>query len=343
MTEPVLRRKLVRRRPPAASAPVPPLSAPAQALPRALVRAISAAAGLTAQTAPVADRRLPLAEALDRLDEDGLLALLAADGASPAATGLMVLGPDLFAALVEALTVGRLGPAPAGGPRRATATDAALLGAVIDRTLAEVDRALADRAAPAAGGAGSDAAGPSKTGPWKMIRGLSDARLLPAALDDGTYRLIETSVTLSAAGGTTRGGRVALLLPDPPEPRAEGPPARGPGGVSPDAEAFARALERAVQGAPARLTGVLARLTLPLERALALDVGQRLEMPCSVLEEVALVGPTGATHAVGRLGQARGMRAVRILVLADDPALPAAGAAEAPAPPPGLPEPRPSA
>lgn len=322
MIESVLRRKVLRPRSAERAAAGSSL---ARALPRALLRAFAAAASLTAQTGVVADRILPLAEALDLIDDDGFLALLAQPGQSgPGA--LAILDAGLFAALIEALTMGRLGPAPVGPPRRPTATDAALLGAVIDRLLADLDRDLRADRGLAAGGEGE--------GPWQMARGLADPRLLGAILDDGPYRLAQVPVVLAdASGGTGRAGRLGLLVPVPQGVEtgsaARGGPARGgaekagtapaeaAAGVAPDA--FGPAFETAVQAAPVLLTAVLGRVSLPLERALGLAVGQRLELPLAALEEVGLVGLDGQVHALARLGQSRGMRAVRILSL-DAPA-----------------------
>jgi flagellar motor switch protein FliM len=320
MSEPVLRRKILRPRSRAAAPPAAPLSAPATVLPRALVRAISAGAGLTARAGPLTERSLDLAEALDRLDDDGFLALLApvgaADGQVGGASALLVLDPALFSALIEALTIGRLAAPQTGPARRPTATDAALLGAVVDRLLAELARGQSEAAPGVPAGAGS----------WQMARALSDPRLLGAILDEGRYLMIEVPLTLSIATGAgagagaeaERAGALALLLPVetvaalpsavPPLSQAAPPP--GP-------DAFARGIEVAVMAAPAVLTAVLGRLSLPIARVCDLAVGERLELPLSALEEVALVGPSDQIHATARLGQARGMRAVRILTLGE--------------------------
>lgn len=320
MNEPVLRRKVVRPRSrPAIDGEQSML---ARALPRAAVRALSAGCGLTAQPGALSERGVTLAEGLDRLSEDGFLALLSgADGGAP---GLLVLDTGLFSALVEAMTLGRLGAAPPAAPRRPTATDAALLGALIDRLLAELDRGLAE--------AGLDAG--AEGGGWRMARAVGDQRLLGAILDEGGYRLAEVPLALSAAGApgsAPRSGRLALLLPDPDSARAAAPPGRAPAAApaaTPDT--LGQGIEAAVQGAPAVLTAVLGRVALPLEQALLLAVGQRLELSIAALEEVELVGLDARAYAWARLGQTRGMRAVRITLLADS----AGGPATSPVAPP---------
>lgn len=303
MIEPVLRRKVLR---PRGRAEVQPQgSALARALPRTVVRAISAGAGLTAQTGAVTDRALPLAEALDLIDVDGFLALLG-QAARPGLAALAILDQTLFSALVEALTVGRLGPATAAAPRRPTATDAALLGAVIDRLLADLDRAQRE----------AGAADPDSRGPWQLVRGLNEPRLLGAILDEGAYRLAGIEVTLPDTAGGTRTGQLTLLVPAPdPPPAAAVEAVPGSAVPAPAAEGQGAPVEATIGAAPAMLQAVLGRVTVPLDQALALAVGQRLELPLAALEEVELVGPGGEAHAIARLGQSKGMRAVRILSL----------------------------
>lgn len=305
MIEPVIRRKVLRPRlRPAAEAP---RSGLARALPRAMVRALSAGCGLAAEPGALVERGVALGEGLDRLAEDGFVALL--NGGDGGASGLLVLDAGLFSALIEAMTLGRLNAAPPTAPRRPTATDAALLGALIDRFLGELDRGLAEGGATAEG--------------WRMTRAVGDQRLLGAILDEGAYRLAEVPLALSAAGAAgsaPRTGRLTLLLPEPGAAQAQGPaPAVRLAADMPQAEGdgFRRAIEGAVQGAPALLTAVLGRVTLPLDQALALAVGQRLELPVSALEEVEIVGLDSRVYAAARLGQTRGMRAVRISTLAE--------------------------
>lgn len=284
MTSTVLRRKALRPR--VAADPVG--SAPARALPRAVMRAVSEGAGLSAQVGTVTQRRVSLDEGLERIADDGFVALLAREGG----TGLAVLGADLFAALIEALTLGRLGAAGPGAPRRPTSTDAALMGAVVDRLLAGLDGADGD-------------------GPWRMVRAVGDLRVLPAILDEGDYDLADADVRLAGARGpgTLRGGALMLLLPVP-APAAEAPPLAGP-------DPFAAGFEAAVAGAEVVLKAVLGRVALPLEQALALRVGDRLELPLSRLEEVEVLGLDARPQARARLGQAQGQRALRVTALLD--------------------------
>lgn len=306
----VLRRKVLRPR-----APVAAPSGAERSLTRAAVKAISTAAGLSADFGAVAERRLPLDEGLERLPEGGYVALVA-DAAG--ATGLVAMDEGLFAALVEAITLGHL-PAQAPPPRRPTATDAALLAAVVEPILADA-------------GEGQG---------WRIARPITDLRLLPALLEEGAYRLTQAPVALSDGGGR-RGGVLTLLLAlpgDAPRPRPG-----GPGAALPEAEPARASVEAAVMAAPAQLDAVLGRVSLPLSQLMALRPGHRFELPLAQLEEVQVVGLDGRTQALARLGQARGMRAVRLLAFCDSagrpappaaPASPESGFTAAGIPPPG--------
>jgi len=329
MTEqPVLRRKLVRPRPP--PVPDPPVSDLARTLPRALVRAVSAVASLTAEVGAVTEARLSLDELLDRIAEDGFVALLTpVQGGG--GTGLAVLQQPLFSGLIEAMTLGRLSARPPE-PRRPTATDSALLGAVLNQTLAELAPCLAAEMPEGQDGASRLA------GRWQMLRAVSDLRLLGALLDEGGYRMLHAAVRLGG-NGAAREGAVAILLPvslgmgaragkgggparlsgAPGSLRTEGAFGGGGGagitGAGGAEDPFQQALERAVLNAPVQLDSVLGRVQMTLTQAMALRVGHRLELPLSQLEEVEVAGLDGAPQARARLGQSRGMRALRIVAL----------------------------
>lgn len=332
--QPVLRRKVVRPRPQAE--PAPQISDLARAIPRALVRAVSAAAGLTAVVGPVTETRLSLDEMLDRLAEDGFVALLSpASGRS--GSGLAILEQPLFSGLIEAMTLGRLSPR-VPDTRRPTATDTALLGAVVDQTLAELAPVLgltADQSgAPGDMGGGSPPPPDRQSAPtgarWHMTRCVSDLRLLGAVMDEGGYRMLAAPVRLTG-DGASRDGTLTFVLPSlrrPDEAGGQGagrapvvgaanadPAAGGPGATGQSADPFQSALEQAIMGAPVVLGSVLGRMPMTLEQAMDLRVGQRLELPLSQLEEVEVTGLDGTCQARARLGQSRGLRALRIIAL----------------------------
>lgn len=280
--DPVLRRKLAPRTPPPA-AEVPPLSSgPAATLVRTFGKALSAAAPLVAEEPALHRRTATLPELLDTIDSESFVTLLTGSDGS----ALALVDQPGFGAVIEAMTMGRLG-ARASGPRRPTPTDAALLAEVIDAALCGLDP-------------GDPCAG------LRCGRPVPDHRLLPVLMDEGVYDLVAlTAVVVS--GPVSRPIRLMLALP-----RTE---AAG-GGAAADpvepARDWGSALEEVVMGAPASLRAELGRVTLPLSEVLGLGIGSALTLPLSNLEEVRLVALDGATQAIGRLGQTRGMRAVRL-------------------------------
>lgn len=362
--EPVLRRKTQRARPapPAAAAPAPLI----RILPRTIVRAFSSGTGLGVEVGNVSTGPTTPEEVPERLPEGAFLATLSRrhpgaepDHASVSGPGLVFCAAELHAGLIEALTIGRLAPTPPP-PRRVTATDTALLGALFDRLLSGLAEAASEAGMPAgidsptrSAAAQSDAA---LLAGWKVARPVIDPRLIAALLDEGGYRLIRAPVTLSSASGQ-RSGDVGLVLPEGGGTQAvrgsgrrAGPaPVSAQGGgaaagqragrllsnvgpedtVDPDAaveDRFAAALKAQVMAAPASLNAVLGRVRMPLTQVMALKVGDRLEMPLSQIESVEIMGVDGRRRAEARLGQARGMRALRVTRISDAVSLVASAA-----------------
>ncbi len=278
--DPVLRRKLAPRPPPPSEEAALP-AGPAALLARAFGRAISAAAPLVAEEPETHRKQASLAELLDSIDPEAFVTLLT--GAEAPALALM--DQEGFGAVIEAMTMGRLAARPTG-PRRPTTTDAALLAEVIDATLAGL-------------GAEDPLSG------LRCGRPVADHRLLPVILEEIDYDLVALTA-VAVSGSVTRPLRLMLALPRPDE--AEVIPAAG----EEPARDWSEALNAAVMRAPASLRAELGRVTLPLAEVLALGPGSSLTLPLSNLEEVQLVALDGAVQAVERLGQTRGMRAVRL-------------------------------
>lgn len=280
--DPVLRRKIVRRAPdPQAAAPA--VSGPAREIVRGFARAVSEHAQLVAEGGARVHGRFSLAELLDSIDPDAFVGLL-----SPG-SGVAVIDQSGFSALIEAMTIGRLASrAPVS--RRATPTDAALLAEVVNAMLA---------AQP-----GGDPAQPQT-----LRRPVPDHRLLPVLLEDGVYDRVSLDVTL-VSGTVRRPARVTVALPVSAGQESSVP--TGAAATPAPVDDWAHRLEASVMTAPASLRAELGRLTLPLSEVLTLGEGSALTLPLSALEEIRMVALDGTVHAVGRLGQARGMRAVRL-------------------------------
>lgn len=304
MTRSVLRRKLAPRPAP------PPPAADHGAAPRALVqgwaRVMGHVAGLLVEGVRGQSRNATLAEVLDHADPEGFVALLdLADGA----TGLVVLDPTALTTVIEAMTTGRLmRHTPA--PRPATPTDAALVAELVE-TL------FADLPAGAPGGALAGA---------RLGRMVSDPRLLEPLLDCESWQITRIDATLIHQA-VSRPAQVLLIAPlapppDPPQGAPSGQAADGRAGDAIGEQAWACALEQAVAQAPADLHAVLARLTRPLGEVMALGPDSRILLPLALLEEVRVEALDRELVATARLGQSRGMRAVRLTRLPNDPFAP---------------------
>lgn len=241
-------------------------------------------------SALVLDRR-SLAELLELPPEKSLIAVLEGPGEG---LGVLILSPEVLSGFIESLTMGRMsaGTAPA---RRPTRTDAAMVAATVDAALIGLERALAEEADLIwAGG-------------FRYASFLDDPRPLGLLLDDIPYRLLRTQVSL---GLGARNGTVMLALPA--EGRGRVPPRASQKLAHDHGPAFAEALAERVAGADCALVAVLARLTLPLAAVMALEAGHLLPLPQAALDQIMLEGVDGRQIAQCKLGQNRGMRAVRL-------------------------------
>lgn len=276
----LLRRKLTQR--PVAQAE----TFLASGLLRSFSRALSDTTPLVAESARLHRKAASLIELLDTIEPEAFVITLS-DGAR---TGMALIDQSGFSTLIEAMTIGRLS-ARAPVARRASVTDGALLAALIDRCLAGLDD-------------------PDPAQAWRCARPVPDHRLLGVLLDDGRFDLVAITAEL-VAGDVARPLRLMLALPS--EVSAPRVPTSDP--VAPAPPTWSEALEASVLGAPACLRAELGRVTLPLAEVLCLGTGSILTLPLSNLEEVRLVALDGTTQGLGRLGQSRGNRAVRLTTL----------------------------
>lgn len=261
----------------------------------ALARAARDAMGLDLEFRSLTVARLSLAELLDDVPDRALLALLDGPGGG---LGVIMLAPVVTATFIEKQTLGRLS-AQAPALRKASRIDAAMVAGVIDRALAELDNTLAEEADVVwAGG-------------FRYASYLEDSRPLSLMLEEETYRVLSAEVVL---GGGGRNGRVVLVLPA--QGRGEAP-AMSVDATLDESPLFTADLAAQVLQADCRLDAVIGRLTLPLRQIMTLQVGETLVLPSAVVEDVALETVEGRRIAGGKLGQHRGMRALK---LAETPA-----------------------
>lgn len=238
--------------------------------------------------------RASLAELLEFPESLSLLAVLEGPGEG---TGLLVLSPPVLQAMIEMQTMGRVQSATAQ-PRKPTRTDAAMVAGLIDAALTGLEQVLAQEADLVwAGG-------------FRYASFLDDPRPLGLLLEDCAYRVLRAEVAL--AGGARRG---EVLLALPAEGRGSLPAVAAPPPLPEEAgPAFARALAEQVEASGAVLQAVLARVTLPLSAVMGLAPGEVLALPMAGLDRISLEGSDGRRVAEGKLGQNRGMRALRLAV-----------------------------
>lgn len=245
----------------------------------------------------VVERR-SLAELAELVPDRALIAIL--DGPREG-LGAIILSQPILSGFIESQTIGRIRPQD-HVPRKPTRTDAAMMVAMIDAALSGLEQALADEADLVwAGG-------------FRYASFLDDPRPLTLLLEDAPLRLLRTGVSL--AGGL-RAGEILLALPA--EGRGQRPAAAADSAPMDHGPAFAQALSDRVSGAQSRVEAVLARLTMPLAHVMALTEGMILPLQDAALDRISLEGLDGRHVADGKLGQNRGMRAVRLIDKAAQP------------------------
>ncbi|KFE35824.1 FliM/FliN family flagellar motor switch protein [Thioclava atlantica] len=273
---------------------------PERAIGQALARVAQEQLDLDLRVAELSDLRRSLAELPEMLPDLSLLAVI--EGPQEA-LGLVALSPEVLSVLIEMQTTGRLGRAPPA-PRKPTRIDAAMAVEFVDGLLEAVEEALIEQEAIAwAGG-------------FRFASHLDDPRPLGLLLEDVTYRVWQA--TLSFGAGEREGtffwavpqtGRGAGLRRMP-----DGASAQAVGGAGSDADApgWQASLERAVMGAPAQLEAVLHRVTLPLSAVMEFYPGLDLPLPADALDRLTLEAQGRRRLSGARLGQRRGMRALRL-------------------------------
>lgn len=222
--------------------------------------------------------------------------------------GLLVMSAPVLAAMIETLTIGKLS-AGVPNPRKPTRTDAAMVAGMIDSALTGLEVGLAQEADLIwAGG-------------FRYASFLDDPRPLGLLLEDIPYRVLNAEVSL--ANGA-RVGSVLLALPADGRgvvPQLRHNPALDEAEAGP---AFTAALSEQVQAADSSIDAVLARLSMPLSRVMGLRVGEVLALPRASLDQISFEGIDGRKVAEGKLGQNRGMRAIRLTPAAARVATPVA-------------------
>ncbi|WP_164876061.1 FliM/FliN family flagellar motor switch protein [Falsirhodobacter deserti] len=276
----IIRQKLVR--------PAPQDGGAERAWRQALNRAAMEHAGLDLLVTAARIEVMAAAAFVARVPEHALALMVAGPEGG---RGAAVLSPALTSALVEVQMTRRL--APKWHPRKPTRTDGALAAGVMDAALSGLAKLLEDEADRVwAAGFGCDTF-------------LPDTDSLKLALPEADLRVLIAEVTLAG----TRQAQLMLALPT--EGRGTAPAGKD---SSRDETAFRSDLAAQVMEAETALEAVLCRMTVPLAAVIGLKVGETIPLPSASVEQVACETGCGATVATGRLGQNKGMRAIRISI-----------------------------
>jgi flagellar motor switch protein FliM len=258
----------------------------------ALARAAQDLLKLSLDVKSLSIERRSLAELAELIPERALIAIL--EGPQEG-LGAIIVSQPILTAFIEAQTIGRLRSAEVV-PRKPTRTDAAMVAEVIDHALAGLEEQLAEEADLVwAGG-------------FRYASFLDDPRPLLLLLEDAPMKLMRAEVSL---GGGLRQGPVLLAVPaegrgsPPAEPTEDAPPES-------HSHVFSAMLAEKVMETQARVDAVLARVTMSLAEVMSLEVGAVLPLGDASLESIRLEGLDGAHVADGKLGQNRGLRAIRI-------------------------------
>ena len=269
----------------------------------ALARAARDQLKMTVGFSDVTLAQVSLTEVLETPMQRALILMLQGKGEG---MGLMVLSGQMLAAMVEILTLTHLSPhvPDEGHLRKPTRTDAAM-------AVEFIDAALSGFEAIAAESGGADWA----TG-YRYAAFIDDPRPLHLMLEDGEYHLLSADLVLEDGSRT---GKISLALPViaaaaalPDFALMDFAADATVQAAPPEDDHFQADLAQVVQDLPATIDGALAQIALPIERILRLAVGEVIPLPLANLDQISVIGMDGLRVAGARLGQNRGMRALRL-------------------------------
>jgi flagellar motor switch protein FliM len=270
----------------------------------ALARAANDLIALPLEIARLSIHRRSLAELLELAPERALIAVLEGPGEG---LGMLTLSPPVLAAMIEMQTMGRVSTS-APPLRKPTRTDAWMVAELIDRAMQDLEDGL------------EFDADLTWTSGFRYASFLDDPRPLGLLLEEDHYRVLMAEVRL---GNGAKSGPVMLALPAEGRGRAPKPaPKTTPAPVA--AALFTKALSDQVMRTEAQLSAVLHRFTVPLGFVMGLKTGDMVPLSAAALDRIVIEGLDGRRLATGRLGQNRGMRAVRLTpeVVAEAPPVP---------------------
>lgn len=284
---------------PVAPPPVAHPPTPTRIAATAAAQSARRVAGLTVICEQATAATCSLAELREHLPDHALLAII--EGGIDR-LGVIALSPGTVSALIEMQTLGRL-TAAAPEARKPTRADAALAAEFIDGLLAGFEGvAQTPDIAVLAG--------------FRYASHLADPRPLDLMLEDRGFQTLRLDLRLGPAG--EREGVIFLAVPLlPGAPRLAPPPAASEDGTgkAPQTPPAAprKTLAAAMREAPVALSAVLCRRRITLAELRALVPGAMLSLPRQSLSEARLEAAGGHVLAMGRLGEADGFHALRLL------------------------------
>ena len=247
-------------------------------------RAASQELDLSASVIGLTHARMGQETLAGHLPAENLLILLEGPGRFK---GVAVVDRTCLAALIQVQTMGQVtGAQPSDRPF--TSTDATMMSPLLDGTIAkawELSDADSDKICFEG---------------YRFGARVEDVGTLFMILDAERFRVFD--LTIDFGKGLLQ-GNLCLALPDR-EVRREDDAVEA-GGINPG-------MEKAVGKARAELTAVIGHVKMSLGDLARREPGDLLMLELKPLDETALVAVNGRKVAVGRLGQAGGMRAVRV-------------------------------
>ena len=258
----------------------------------AFARAARDMIGLPVDFASLSISRLSLTELLELPPDNALFLVLEGPGDG---LGLLMFSPPLLQGLVETLTMGRCTQLPVP-TRKPTRTDAAMIAPLADLAMAHLENALEEE---------GDLVWTSE---FRYASFIEEVRALGLLLEDVPYRVLHARLSLSLG---LREGELWLVLPANGQGRKPQPKVRQGVGLGPKT-AFTVDLAAQVGEAVCPLNAVLARQKLSLSQVVNLKPGMILTLADAALDGVRIEGGDGQLLVRGKLGQQRGMRAIRL-------------------------------
>lgn len=295
----VLARKLKRQG--IARSPLPDSEFVGQAFARQIEKALRPLVKAPVGAMVIDNRTVKVAEALQSVPVPAMLCLVSMEGSK--GQGLLMLDGDLAYHLVDLMLGGDAGVAPVPIARTFTAIDMALCALAQTAVLGAIGEALA-----AAFGRPLDAPFQSAG----QMQDIGQVRLAAPHVDVLVY-----SVALDI-GSAARSGMLNLLLPlgmlDVVCAAMQVKGDEGPGDEAMDL--WRVQMRRAATLAPVVLDAVLHTQRMSVDAALALKVGDVIEVPAGAVSEISLLvdqrGGRRAQLGTSRLGTYRGAKVVKL-------------------------------